>query len=68
MLLKNLLKKEILLNPKDRAIFFTGSSVDFKRDLASIKMTEAITSNGVFPAAFLIVEQKWGRLSPNSSA
>ena len=41
-------KKEILLNPKDRAIFFTGSSVDFKRDLASIKMTEAITSNGVF--------------------
>lgn len=57
MLLENLLKKEILLNPKDKAIFFTGSLPDFKRDLASIRMTEAITSNGVFPAAFLIVEQ-----------
>ena len=33
MLLKNLLKKEILLNPKDKAIFFTGSLVDFSRDL-----------------------------------
>ena len=29
-----------------------------KRDLASIRMTEAMTSSGVFPAAFLIVEQK----------
>ena len=66
--LKNLLKNEILLNPKDKAIFFTGSSADFKRDLASIKIMEAITSNGVFPAAFLIVEQKWGQLSPNSLA
>ncbi len=68
MLLKKLIKEGDIIKPKDRAIFFTGSSVDFKRDLASIKMTEAITSNGVFPAAFLIVEQKWGRLSPNSSA
>ena len=67
MLLKNLLKKEILLNPKDRAIFLQVHRSTL-RDLISIKMTEAITFNGVFPAAFLIVEQKWGRLSPNSSA
>lgn len=56
--LKNLLKKEILLNPKDKAIFFTGSLVDFSRDLASIRMMEAMTSKGVFPATFFIVEQK----------
>jgi hypothetical protein len=52
------LKKEILLNPKDKAIFFTGSLVDFSRDLASIRMMEAMTSKGVFPATFFIVEQK----------
>jgi len=53
--LKNLLKKDILLNPRDKAIFFTGSLVDFKRDLASIKMIEAITFSGVLPVAFLMV-------------
>lgn len=68
ILLKNLLKKEILLNPKDKAIFFTGSLVDFSRDLASIRMMEAMTSKGVFPATFFIVEQKCGKLSPRCSA
>lgn len=57
MLLKNLLKKEILLNPKDKAIFFTGSLVDFSRDLASIRMMEAMTSKGVFPATFLLLNR-----------
>ena len=58
MLLKEFIEERELLNPKDKAIFFTGSLLDFKRDLASIRMTEAMTSSGVFPAAFLIVEQK----------
>lgn len=52
MLLKNLLKKEILLNPKDKAIFFTGSLVDFSRDLASIRMMEAMTSKECFLQPF----------------
>ena len=66
MLLKKLIEER--LNPKDKAIFFTGSLVDFNRDLASIRIMEAMTSKGVLPATFFIVEQKCGKLSPRCSA
>ena len=51
MLLKKLIEeRDIIKSLKIEAIFFTGSLVDFSRDLASIRMMEAMTSKGVFPA------------------